>query len=212
MKNLKQTLLSLILLLSISSSHAQIIEGAGALLGGLVGPPQVVTDPTNKIQLVTLVAETKKTYNVINDQLDLLKKAKDALEKINDQLRTIRMIDDITYIQGQIFDYQKSAMDAARELRILNAEEVAEIVSALNNTLIASESSLTLVTKLLTEGVFDMTTAERLEMLRETKRELQEQRATARYLDRQIRNYASLAFLDNIYAKTSPSLRSRTNR
>lgn len=209
---MKHTIAVLFFILLGTGGHAQGIESAAALIKNLAGTPTTVNDPTNKVQLVKIVAEAKKSYAVVNEQLELLKKAREGLTKISNTLRTIRMIDDIAAIQGDIFEYQQAAFQAARELRVVNTEEIADIIGALNSTLIASESSLSLANNVLADGFFDMTTAERLEMLRETKRELQEQRATARYLDRQIRNYASLAFLENIYAKSSPSLHKATNK
>lgn len=212
MKYIRQSIAVLCLILLSTGGHSQSIESAAGLIKNLTGTPTTVNDPGNKVQLVKIVAEARRSYNVVNEQLELLQKAREGLTKISNTLRTIRMIDDITAIQKDIFEYQQNALQAARELNVIDTEEIAEIITALNTNLIASESAISLANHVLTDGFFDMSTAERLEMLREIKREQHSYRATAMMLDRQIRKYATLTFLENIYAKSAPSLQSKTNK
>ncbi|MEM9298455.1 MAG: hypothetical protein AAGA64_08690 [Bacteroidota bacterium] len=195
---MRKTFITLTLLITSTIVPGQVASAISAL-SGLAGKPSIVMDPTNKAQLVHILNETRKSYSVVKQQLELLDQAREAVNKVNTFVKQYRIVNEIAEIQRDIFEMNKASMEAAQSMKVISANEVIDYLTAINTNLIYAESSLNLVNAFLSDNVFEMTTKERLEMLYELKREAQSYRATARYLDRQIRHYATLEFMDRIY-------------
>lgn len=183
------------------------IDAVKDAIGGLTGGKgNVVYDPTNKAQLAKVIAESKKTYGAIKKQLELLDKAREVMVKVNAHIRQIRYLDDIKSGQQDINKISQQSIAAARELNVVNDKEVIDIISAINNNLIAVESMLNLANHLLEDDFFKMSTAERVEALYKIRSETLSYRATAIFLNQQIRQYASVKFLNRIYGRALPSM------
>lgn len=182
----------------------QISDAVGALSGGQTN---VVHDPANKLQLIKVIDEARKSYSVIKKQLELLEDARETIAKVSNTLRQVRYVDEIMTIQNEIIEINRQSLEMANELQVTNVKGVVQVIAMMNNTLISLESSLNLANHLLTDDFFKMTEAERLTALLEVKRETYDYRATAKYLNREIQKYATLNFLDKLYNKALPSQR-----
>jgi predicted transglutaminase-like cysteine proteinase len=191
------------LILALTTPCAAQVAAAQQAIGTLTGgQTNMVHDPANKLQLITIVEEARKTYTVVKKELELLEAAREALSKVNKFVRQVKYLDDIIEIQKEIYKLNQESINQARQLNVINKKSVLDVIQALNNNLIAMESSLNLANHLLEDDFVDMNTAERMEALQKIRGETLDYRATARYLNKQIRDIATLHFLEKIYVQS----------
>jgi hypothetical protein len=199
MMTIKRTAFVLLISLCFHTGYAQVAQASQAIGGLTGGKSNMVWDPSTEMQLVTVVEEARKTYTVIKKELELLEEARKALAKVNNFVRQIKYLDDIIKIQKEIYKINQQSIDQARELKVLDKKAVLDLVEAMNNNLIAMESTLNLANHMLKDDFLEMSTAERIKALQEIMRESRDYLATARFLNRQIREYATLHFIQTIY-------------
>jgi hypothetical protein len=194
------------LLFAISfTGNAQIADAAGAVSDILgVKPPEQVHDRMATLNLVKGLEEARKTYTAIEKQLELLGKARDAMEKVNNVVREVRYIDEIYQIYDKTIELNQKSIDVAQTLNVINDEYIISLIGSINNSLISFESTLNLATHLIKDDFFKMNDAERLGRMIEIRNETRNYWVTAMYLNREIRRYASIKFLGQIYNRALP--------
>lgn len=210
MKRLKLTLFVFLFLSFGKEAFSQ--PGALAAAAGKVAaatgltPPTIVHDPTAAAKLVAMLDEARKTYQVVEKELELLEKAKEQLSKVNGFVRTVRYVDDIKSIQQDIYRINQESLHQAQRLHVINKEGVIALVELMNNSLTSLESTLNLASHLLEDDLINLSDGERLEQLAEIRNECYQYRATANYLNREIRRFAQGYYLNEMYRNAAPSI------
>lgn len=202
MKNL--TLITILCIVSFQSK-AQIDAISDAIGAATGGATNLVHDPANNAKLVEGLNQARKTYEIIKEEKELIEDAKNLLDKVSTSLRQVKYVDEIITIQDEVYKMQQENIEILQALNIRDDGYILNLIHTMNNTLISLESSLNLLHHLLTDDLFKMNTAERLEALRAIKKEAIDYRATARYLRRQITYYASTDYLNRLYRTNVPS-------
>jgi len=200
-EKLNLTIVFILLKVSVSMAQIDVITNA---IGGLTGgKTNVVYDPTNKVQLAKVIAESKKTNSAIQKQLELLDKAREAMARVDEYVRQIQYIDDIKNIQMDINRISQESIDASAELKVINDTKIIALIGSINANLVAVESMLNLANHIIEDGFLKMSSGERIDALYKIRAETLGYRATAIYLNQQIRDIASLKLLNKIYGGTN---------
>ncbi|MEQ8580060.1 MAG: hypothetical protein RIB01_15230 [Balneola sp.] len=194
---------SLVLILFSTNYCFSQVGDAIDLVSGLVGnqTPQVVVDPTSKAQTAELLIETRRNVDLVNKQIDLLKSAKEKIEIVNKNLKQIQYLQEIILIEERLFSTSQETLDIARDLDILYHERVIAAINGFNGLTIAMGGTLELVNNLLTDNLFDLTTGERLILLRDYKSEALGHLSTARELQRLVVEVGTLRTLNRAYGR-----------
>lgn len=201
---MKKIIVSSLFMFSISFVQGQIADLAEAV-GTVAGKPSVVHDPINELNLVKSLDEARKTYTAIEKQLELLEKAKEQMQKVNNIVREVRYVDEIHEIYSKTIELNKNSLKLAQELNVINDKYIVNLIGTINNSLISFESTLNLVTHLIEDDFFKMNDSERLQRMIDIRNETRDYRATALYLNQEIRRYASVKFLEQIYTRALPN-------
>jgi len=197
---MKNLLLLLLTYLLSFSAHSQVTD-AVTVVGELFGAagPKIVHDPVSEAQTASILVQTKESVTQAKKQLDLLKEAKDAISKVNDNLRQISYMQDIIILEQRLFEMSQETLDAANDMGISRHQRVIEAIQGYNTLSAATASTLEILNNILRDDFLDMDTAERLKWLREQKREVLDQIATARELNRMVVEVGTLAMLNRTY-------------
>lgn len=202
MKKIKLTLPLFLSLLLTYSTNAQVGDAID-LVAGLIGDqtPQVVVDPTSKAQTAELLIETKKNADLVNKQIELLKEAKEKIDIVNKNLKQVQYLQDIILIEQRLFTMSQETLNMAKDLDILYHKRVIAAINGFNGVTIALGGTLELVNGLLTDNLFDMSTGERLKLLRDYKMEAMGHLSTARELQRLVIEVGTLRTLNRAYGR-----------
>ncbi|MEQ8882705.1 MAG: hypothetical protein RLO12_01915 [Fulvivirga sp.] len=189
-------------LLLTYSTNAQVGDAID-LVAGLIGDqtPQVVVDPTSKAQTAELLMETKKNADLVNKQIELLKEAKEKIDIVNKNLKQVQYLQDIILIEQRLFMMSQETLNMAKDLDILYHKRVIAAINGFNGVTIALGGTLELVNGLLTDNLFDLSTGERLKLLRDYKIEAMGHLSTARELQRLVIEVGTLRTLNRAYGR-----------
>lgn len=202
MNKIKITLPLFMSLLLTYSTNAQVGDAID-LVAGLIGDqtPQVVVDPTSKAQTAELLIETKKNADLVNKQIELLKEAKEKIDIVNKNLKQVQYLQDIILIEQRLFMMSQETLNMAKDLDILYHKRVIAAINGFNGVTIALGGTLELVNGLLTDNLFDLSTGERLKLLRDYKIEAMGHLSTARELQRLVIEVGTLRTLNRAYGR-----------
>lgn len=139
--------------------------------------PQVVTDPTAYQHFVRSVNETRKQVQAAKEQVDLLTNAKEALTKVNNFIREVYIIEQV--ISDQVYVTQKvsGTLKQLQESKTFSIYEMTRITGELTLLVSSSQRTLSLLEKVIKDGLFKMDDYQRLEFLKSLQTDMQEARA-----------------------------------
>jgi hypothetical protein len=155
----------------------------------------IVTDPNNtainKIQLSQMLKQLE-TAREQSQRLQDMKKSIDQnleyVEKVNTQIQNIERIKSIAEDQARIFN---SAFKLKSKYRSSNLKVALQAEKMTNSVLERTQRNIRELSQILSTGVFKMNDAERLELIREHKKESAEELAILYSQEITLDNYAA---------------------
>jgi hypothetical protein len=132
----------------------------------------VVTDPGAYSYLAKSAVQAAETGAQIKKQIDILEQARDAIEKVNNALRDLILVDDILENQAYIIKYSSDAYRRFEQSGQFTPGELANILISFNYIVAASANNIKLANALLKDNLLKMSDADRLEKLQKISNEM----------------------------------------
>lgn len=124
---------------------------------------QIVTDPSNNVQLVKTVENTLQTLKISKENLEIVKKGLETAKKVNNALQsskiTVQITDNLKIIYENMSDLPNLMDD------IKNPTIRKNLIKNSNDLFIDIEVFQELSASVLTDNILSMSDSERLEML-----------------------------------------------
>jgi len=171
---MRKIVLTVIYTITMLQASAQVVNPIEIVAKPI---PQVVTDPTAYQHFVRSVNETRKQVQAAKEQVDLLTSAKEALTKVNNLIREVYIIEQV--ITDQVYVTQKvsGTLKQLEESKTFNIYEMTRITGELTLLVSSSQRTLSLLEKVIKDGLFKMDDYQRLEFLKGLQTDMQETRA-----------------------------------
>nr|WP_232805888.1 conjugal transfer protein [Salegentibacter maritimus] len=147
-----------------------------------------VYDNTNFISLAKSLVESAKQTSQLLKTVEFLKKQKENIEKVNNVLKQIKAVKELSKNYQILLKTVKSDVKQILHSPYIKQEEITRISDSFNAILESSLDDLDFIDKVLTSDYFKMSDAERTQMLRESELRSKEMLAeitlkTRRYKD-----------------------------
>ena len=147
-----------------------------------------VYDNTNFISLAKSLVESAKQTSQLLKTVEFLKKQKENIEKVNNVLKQIKAVKELSKNYQILLKTVKSDVKQILHSPYIKQEEITRISDSFNAILENSLDDLDFIDKVLTSDYFKMSDAERTQMLRESELRSKEMLAeitlkTRRYKD-----------------------------
>ncbi len=140
-----------------------------------------VTDPTNTavnksnfLKNAAILKEAVKTVDETKKTVSLLKDAKETVEKVSNVLRDVDDITEIISMQERIISEVNKQTKKISDLNVFNAKEITDISKGYLNIINKSVKSLQIAQKVITDNLFKMNDADRLQLLKQSKNDMDE--------------------------------------
>ncbi|WP_127023486.1 hypothetical protein [Flagellimonas beolgyonensis] len=134
----------------------------------------VVNDPQTNATLLKQIAQSVKTVEQTTKTVSLLKETKEMYDNINSAFQTLDYISDMSRTTTQILENSGKFLQEIQGTNMFSNKEMATISSQFSKAMTSSNSVLKVANDLLKGGIFKMNDAERLTLLKESKKELNE--------------------------------------
>lgn len=134
------------------------MQGQGAM---------VVTDPGNLAQILNLVKTGAEQTKSINEQVNMLKDAKDAIEVVNSYLKNAQTVERAISQSKSTIEVLNKFTSGISSFGNLNPEYISSLTRTLNSYYSGVNDNVNEITDLLTDGKLKMNDAERLNMINE---------------------------------------------
>lgn len=167
-----------------------------------VGIPQVVNDPQANTSLATRIAQGATQVKNGIAQIEFLKDAKEIVTTVNSVLRDVNEIEEIYTLQVKILNKSTTQVKKLRDSKQFTTKEMSLINQSYSSILDNTFKSLETLEKLLTDDMFTMKDAERLEFIREIRSELQQRYVNADGLYMKYINIAQTRIQSEVFKKS----------
>lgn len=173
---MKSILITIVYILNFMQVFAQVTDVVELVAKPI---PQVVTDPTAYQHFIKGMQETKKQVQAAKEQVKLLNSAKEALTKVNNIIREVYIIEQV--ISDQVYITQKisNTIKQLEESQTFSIYEMTRITGELTLLVSSSQRTLSLLEKVIKDGLFKMDDYQRLEFLKSLQTDMEEARAVA---------------------------------
>ncbi|WP_300435893.1 conjugal transfer protein [Christiangramia sp.] len=165
-----------------------------AIVIALIMPARVasqgmpVYDNTNFISLAKSLIESAKQTSQLLKTVDFLKQQKENLEKVNNVVKQLKAVQEITENNQRLFDIVRDDLREILNSPYIKPEEVTRISDSFNSIIENSLEDLDFIDQILSSDYLKMTDAERAAILKEKEMNSKEMVAeitqkTQRYRD-----------------------------
>jgi len=134
----------------------------------------VVNDPGANTALIKQLAQGVKTIEQTTKTVNLLKETKEMYDKVNSALQTFGYVSEMSRTTSQILENSGAFLQEIQGTNMFSNKEMAVISKQFTRNIEQSNNLLNVANDFLKGGMFKMNDAERLTMLNESKRELNE--------------------------------------
>ncbi len=147
-----------------------------------------VYDNTNFLSLAKSLIESAKQTSQLLKTVDFLRQQKENLEKVNNVIKQLKAVQEITQNNQRLFDLVREDLREILNSPYIKAEEVDRISESFNAIIQNSLDDLAFIEQILSSDYLKMTDAERAAILKEKEIQSKEmvsdiQLKTQRYRD-----------------------------
>lgn len=137
-------------------------------------PVQIVKDPAAN---VTLGQRLQQGYQQIEQgvkQIEMLEKSSKLVSKVSSAVRDIQEIKDIYEIQRKNIEKSRKFLKQLSGKNNLKNQELDKIAGTINKSIESGMNVVETVNKLVTNNIFSMKDAERIDLIRKLKEDIQD--------------------------------------
>jgi len=134
----------------------------------------VVNDPQTNATLLKQIAQSVKTVEQTAKTVSLLKETKEMYDNINSAFQTLDYISDMSRTTTQILENSGKFLQDIQQTNMFSNSEMSTISLRFSKSMASSNTIMKVANDLLKGGIFKMNDAERLTLLKESKKELNE--------------------------------------
>lgn len=127
----------------------------------------VVTDPGSLAQILELVKTGAEQAKSINEQVNYLKEAKDAIETVSSYLKSARTVEKAIGQSKRTITVLNKLTNGISSFGNLNPAYVSGLTNQLKNYYSGVNDNVEEITDLLTDGKFKLNDAERMDLINE---------------------------------------------
>ena len=127
--------------------------------------PQVVTDVTANKSLKLQLANSGQQLKQLEDNYAVLQDAKDKYEKVSSIVTSVFELKEIIDLQAEAIENTNLVLNNNN----LKGKRLTNMLETLTKQVSSIEKHVTLIDQVLTDGFFDMTDKERVEMFESTR-------------------------------------------
>lgn len=142
----------------------------------------IVTNPTADVKLAESILLAEEQAMRLNDQMELLEKAQEQIEKVNNTIRQVDLIKQIVQDQQEIIGSINRSFNNLQDSEQFSPQELSNILQTFTRLITQSEQHFALITDILKDGVFQMNDSERLQILMDLESKLKEIKGDHRIL------------------------------
>ena len=153
-----------------------LLSGAFVLLlsGRATAQGMPVYDNTNFISLVKQLLESgKQTANLLKT-VNFLKEQKENLEKVNDVVRQLKAVREISRNNERLIEVMKNDLRDILDSPYIKPDEVERVTASFNSVVENSLETMDFIDEILSSDYLRMSDAERAEILKEKENESKE--------------------------------------
>lgn len=145
-----------------------------------------VYDNTNFISLAKSLVESAKQTTQLLKTVEFLKEQKDNLEKVNNVIKQLKAVKELTKNHQLLFDMVRSDLRAILNSPYIKPEEINRISDSFNSIIEQSLDDLDFISQILSSDTMKMSDAERAAFLKDKETQSKEmvaeiQQKTRRY-------------------------------
>ena len=159
----------------------------------------VVDDPRANAALLETILQGKKTLEETQKTVSLLEENKNLLVRISGALRDAKTTMDILSLQKRILTTTTDRMNYIKSLDSFSVEELSNMSFNFQRILQGATQLVTLSNQLLSEGIFKMDDAQRLEALKNISGEMNDYLSDVSNLSRNYERIAKDRMLNQIF-------------
>jgi RecA/RadA recombinase len=134
------------------------MQGQGAM---------VVTDPGSLAQILNLVKTGAEQVKSVNEQVNILKDAKDAIETVNGYLKTARTVERAVSQSKNTIEVLNKFTNGISSFGNLDPAYISSLTGQLRTYYAGVNDNVEEITDLLTDGKLKLNDAERLNLINE---------------------------------------------
>lgn len=154
--------------------------------GGATAQGMPVYDNTNFISLAKSLVESAKQTTQLFKTVEFLKEQKDNLEKVNNVIKQLKAVKELTKNHQILFDMVRSDLRAILNSPYIKPEEINRISDSFNSIIEQSLDDLDFISQILSSDAMKMSDAERAAFLKDKETQSKEmvaeiQQKTRRY-------------------------------
>ena len=142
----------------------------------------LVNDPAANKSLAISVAQGAQQVESGLAQLEYLKQAKESVSKVSKILYSVKEIEETYEIQQQIIDKSINYLQTLEKTNLLSPQEMVNAAGNYNSLIDKSIKILGSLDKILSDGLFEMSDAERLSFIKEINQEMRNKRVDTKLL------------------------------
>ncbi|MEM6734642.1 MAG: hypothetical protein AAF620_01110 [Bacteroidota bacterium] len=135
-------------------------------------PATVVSDPKSYGFYAEQVAQGAETVSAVNQQIDLLTDVKEKLEKVSNAVKQARLLRNIIGMGTRLKTKTEANFNLISDTDLFSPSELRALFESTNIILSAMERTTKIANDVLSDGFFNMSDAERIEMLRELEADI----------------------------------------
>lgn len=140
----------------------------------------VVNDPTANAALMKQLAQGVQTVEQTTKTVKLLKETKEMYDDINSALQTLDYISDMSIISNQIMENSGKFLQELQATNLFSNKEMVSMAKNYGHMMTRGNSILKVSNDLLSGGIFKMSDADRMQLLKAYKSELSQALADTR--------------------------------
>ena len=131
----------------------------------------VVHDPGNSVHLLTQIAKAKEQIEKIKDQTKFLSDAKDAIVKVNNNVRQVKSVKRIIDTNTKILTRLNSELGGYLSSPSLSEQEVIRASNNFDKIFRQTENNIDFIGQILSDNYFKLSDYERLEIIHRKEQE-----------------------------------------
>lgn len=142
----------------------------------------IVNDPAANKSLAISVAQGAQQVESGLAQLEYLKEAKESVSKVSNILYDVKELEETYEIQQQIIDRSINYLQTLEKTKLLSAQEMVDAAGRYNRLIERSIRTLGSLDKILGDGLFEMSDAERWSFIKEINQEMRSKRVDTKII------------------------------